>query len=51
MARAAALGLGYRASPGETQGPRATPKRPPDRPDSDGDDDDGGDGEAPSDKE
>ena len=29
-ARAAALGLGYRTKPGETQGARATPERLPD---------------------
>lgn len=35
--RAEGLGLTYRASPGETQGARATPNRPPDQDGGDGD--------------
>ncbi len=35
--RAVELGLNYRASPGETQGARATPNRPPDQDGGDGD--------------
>jgi lambda family phage portal protein len=45
-ARAAALGLRYRTSPGETQGARATPTRRPDP-----DDSAGGDNDADGDRE